>query len=74
MGDNAFTETIISRIAQTPGDDFWGFLMLGGMSGGGMAFFVAPIGTTISGRIAAIMKQAKAALDDACPSPWTGCL
>ena len=30
------------RPGSTLGDDFWGFLMLGGMSGGGMGFFVAP--------------------------------
>jgi len=39
---NAFTETLIARARQRLGDDFWGFLMLGGMSGGGMAMFVAP--------------------------------
>src|SRR5262249_59684117 len=31
---NAFTETIIRDAESTLGDDFWGFLMLGGMSGG----------------------------------------
>ena len=30
------------RTRATFGDDFWGFWMLGGMSGGGMGFFVAP--------------------------------
>ncbi|HQK92511.1 MAG TPA: UTP--glucose-1-phosphate uridylyltransferase, partial [Armatimonadota bacterium] len=39
---NAFTETLIARARQRLQDDFWGFLMLGGMSGGGMAMFVAP--------------------------------
>ena len=39
---NAFTEAIIAAARRALGDDFWGFLMLGGMSGGGMAFFVAP--------------------------------
>lgn len=39
---NRFTETIIKRAGESLGDDFWGFLMLGGMSGGGMAMFVAP--------------------------------
>ena len=39
---NQFTESIIREARATLGDDFWGFLMLGGMSGGGMAFFVAP--------------------------------
>ena len=39
---NLFTETIIRQARELLGADFWGFLMLGGMSGGGMAFFVAP--------------------------------
>ncbi len=39
---NRFTETIIRRAKEKYGDDFWGFLMTGGMSGGGMAMFVAP--------------------------------
>lgn len=37
-----FTETIISRAKQIFGADYWGFLMLGGMSGGGMGMFVNP--------------------------------
>lgn len=39
---NAFTESLIERTAAELGDDFWGFWMLGGMSGGGMGFIVAP--------------------------------
>jgi hypothetical protein len=39
---NLYTETIISRVRQRFGDDLWGFWMLGGMSGGGMGFIVAP--------------------------------
>ncbi len=40
---NHFTETIIAaRSRPRFGEDFWGFLMLGGMSGGGMAMFVDP--------------------------------
>ncbi|HEX8204347.1 MAG TPA: UTP--glucose-1-phosphate uridylyltransferase, partial [Isosphaeraceae bacterium] len=43
-------------------------LMLGGMSGGGMGFFVAPHRfAEFQGRIAAIMRRAKADLDDALP-------
>ena len=42
--------------------------MLGGMSGGGMAFFVAPHRhDEFQEQIAAIMKNAKSALDDALP-------
>ncbi|AGA27151.1 UTP--glucose-1-phosphate uridylyltransferase [Singulisphaera acidiphila] len=65
---NQFTETIIREAKEALGDDFWGFLMLGGMSGGGMGFFVAPHRqASFRGEIAAIMARAKAALDDAMP-------
>ncbi|MCA9185079.1 MAG: UTP--glucose-1-phosphate uridylyltransferase [Pirellulaceae bacterium] len=39
---NHYTQTLIDGARQRFGDDFWGFLMLGGMSGGGMGFFFAP--------------------------------
>lgn len=39
---NAFTETLIDRTRDRFGDDFWGFWMLGGMSGGGMGFLFEP--------------------------------
>lgn len=39
---NHFTETIIRKAKEQYGADFWGFLMTGGMSGGGMAMFVSP--------------------------------
>lgn len=39
---NRYTETLISRIRSEFGEDFWGFWMLGGMSGGGMGFIFAP--------------------------------
>jgi UTP--glucose-1-phosphate uridylyltransferase len=65
---NLFTETIIRQAREFLGDDFWGFLMLGGMSGGGMAFFVAPHRhDEFQERIAAIMREAKGSLDDALP-------
>ena len=37
-----YTETLIERARAAFGDDFWGFWMLGGMSGGGMGFIFAP--------------------------------
>jgi galactokinase/mevalonate kinase-like predicted kinase len=65
---NDFTESIIREARATLGNDFWGFLMLGGMSGGGMAFFVAPERRErFRGEIAAIMKRVKSRLDDALP-------
>lgn len=39
---NAYTESLIQAIRTRFGSDFWGFWMLGGMSGGGMGFMVAP--------------------------------
>ena len=55
---NEFTESIIREAREALGDDFWGFLMLGGMSGGGMAFFVAPHRhDEFQDQIAAIMRR-----------------
>lgn len=39
---NIYTETLISDVKSRFGDDFWGFWMLGGMSGGGMGFIFSP--------------------------------
>jgi len=65
---NQFTEEIIRQARAALGDDFWGFLMLGGMSGGGMAFFVAPHRRdAFLGEARAIMKLVKSRLDDALP-------
>ncbi len=65
---NEFTESIIREARKLLGSDFWGFLMLGGMSGGGMAFFVAPDRhDAFQAQIAAIMQSVKSSLDDALP-------
>jgi hypothetical protein len=39
---NLFTETIIQLIKNEFKEDFWGFWMMGGMSGGGMGFIFDP--------------------------------
>lgn len=39
---NLYTCTLIERARKEFGDDFWGFWMLGGMSGGGMGFLFNP--------------------------------
>jgi hypothetical protein len=39
---NIFTETLIQEVRAAFGSDFWGFWMLGGMSGGGMGFIFDP--------------------------------
>ncbi len=37
-----YTEQLIAKASAAFGEDFWGFWMLGGMSGGGMGFIFAP--------------------------------
>jgi galactokinase/mevalonate kinase-like predicted kinase len=65
---NEFTETIIARAKERFGSDFWGFLMLGGMSGGGMAMFAAPERQSeFRDAILEIMVATKHELDDALP-------
>ncbi|MFH1450150.1 MAG: UTP--glucose-1-phosphate uridylyltransferase [bacterium] len=39
---NSFTEEVYDHLLKKFKDDFWGFLMLGGMSGGGMAYLFNP--------------------------------
>ena len=39
---NLYTDTLIRRARAELGGDFWGFWMLGGMSGGGMGFLFNP--------------------------------
>jgi hypothetical protein len=52
---NRFTDAMIEQCRARWGSQFWGFLMLGGMSGGGMGFFFDP----------SIQSQAKVWLLDA---------
>ena len=39
---NLYTETLITHVRDCFGDQFWGFCMHGGMSGGGMGFLFDP--------------------------------
>lgn len=39
---NHYTETLIDHVRREFGPAYWGFLMLGGISGGGMGFIVDP--------------------------------
>ena len=63
-----YTEQLIAAAEKEFGDDFWGFWMLGGMSGGGMGFIFAPE-RKIEAQAAMqrIMSAAKARLQDALP-------
>ncbi len=65
---NLYTETLIEQARAELGRDFWGFWMLGGMSGGGMGFVVAPHRRTeAQARLQIIMSAAKRDLEHALP-------
>jgi hypothetical protein len=65
---NYFTETLIERVRSEFGEAFWGFWMLGGMSGGGMGFIFAPERKAeAQQRLQEIMSQTKRELQDALP-------
>ncbi len=50
------------------GDDFWGFWMLGGMSGGGMGFIFSPRRKPeAQARLAGMMRETKHSLERAVP-------
>ena len=65
---NRYTETIIRRVRERAGADFRGFQMLGGMSGGGMGFYVAPQRQMrFRDEVLDIMRQAQDELRDMLP-------
>jgi hypothetical protein len=65
---NAFTETLLGRVRADFGADFWGFWMLGGMSGGGMGFIFEPRQKArAQQRLQEIMSAAKRELQHALP-------
>jgi hypothetical protein len=65
---NYFTETLIGRVRAEFGDAFWGFWMLGGMSGGGMGFIFAPEKKALAQqRLQEIMSATKRELQHALP-------
>ena len=65
---NGFTETVIQRVRERMGEDFWGFWMLGGMSGGGMGFIFAPQRKAEAQEVLSqTMAQAKRELEHALP-------
>ena len=65
---NCFTETLIGRVKAEFGDAFWGFWMLGGMSGGGMGFIFAPEKKAAAQqRLQDIMSATKRELEHALP-------
>jgi hypothetical protein len=65
---NLYTDTLIRRVRGEMGDDFWGFWMLGGMSGGGMGFLFAPhLKALAQERLQAIMSATKREMEHAVP-------
>jgi hypothetical protein len=65
---NLYTETLIQRARAEFRDQFWGFWMLGGMSGGGMGFMVAPeVKRVAQQRLLDIMGKTKQDLEHALP-------
>jgi len=65
---NLYTETLIEQTRAAFGPDFWGFWMLGGMSGGGMGFIFAPERKAAAqDRLQELMSAAKRRLEHALP-------
>ncbi len=65
---NHFTESLIEQIRADFGQDFWGFWMLGGMSGGGMGFIFAPQRKAeAQERLQAVMSATRQRLEHALP-------
>ncbi len=65
---NFYTDALIRRVRAEMGRDFWGFWMLGGMSGGGMGFLFDPKARSAArDRLAAIMSETKRQISCAVP-------
>ena len=65
---NLFTQMLIDRAHEEFGDDFWGFWMLGGMSGGGMGFMFDPRKKQVGQeRLQIILSESKRRLEGAVP-------
>lgn len=63
-----YTEALIEAVKAEFGADFWGFWMLGGMSGGGMGFIFAPARREAAqNRLQQIMAGIKRELEHALP-------
>ncbi len=65
---NAFTEKLIRKTREKYNDQFWGFWMMGGMSGGGMGFIFDPkIKTEAKAWLLETMKNLKKQLQESLP-------
>ncbi len=65
---NKYTETLIEKVRDEFKNDFWGFWMMGGMSGGGMGFIFNPeVKTKAQGRLKHIMSETKKSFESGIP-------
>jgi len=65
---NVYTESIINSVRNEFGENFWGFWMMGGMSGGGMGFIFDPAYKKLAQvRLQEIMLDAKKKLEHGIP-------
>lgn len=65
---NYYTDELIRTVRAEYGEQFYGFWMLGGMSGGGMGFIFDPaVKQQAQERLGAIMRHAKRQLEHAAP-------
>jgi hypothetical protein len=65
---NLYTNTLIDRVRKEFGADFWGFWMLGGMSGGGMGFLFSPqCKPQAQIRMQAIMSETRSHMEHSVP-------
>jgi len=65
---NAYTEALIDGVRERYGGRFWGFWMLGGMSGGGMGFIFDPaVREEAQAALAEIMAAAKRRFEHGLP-------
>ena len=65
---NLYTDLLVRRVRSEMGEDFWGFWMLGGMSGGGMGFLFDPRRKAeAQDRMRTAMSETKRSLEGAAP-------
>ncbi len=65
---NIYTETLIRKVREEFGKDFWGFWMMGGMSGGGMGFIFNPaVKTWAPDRLLELLPQTNLVFEGAIP-------
>ncbi len=65
---NLYTESLIRSVRSEFDESFWGFWMLGGMSGGGMGFMFAPqVRAAAQDRLQEIMSATRQRLQNALP-------